>query len=309
MVKDFIIGSLLLLLLSGLLIAALNTPSPARDAVVSTPAQSQATQPEPVATSDPVPERKPESASPETSARDTGRQQAPSKPNAPTPAVQELVQPSDKGAVIGGYRLVIRPENNAGYDRTTYGGHNSDICDGKVGTSDPFTETAIDKCNVDHVVALQEAHQSGGHAWGAGMRKRFSQYKQNHLAIRACVNQSKGGRDIAEWPAVKTANTSACGGGYTLTAKGRCEMVTITLRVKAEFKLSVDAAEHSELKRLYGLCDSPAASQPAETSTPQPQLQPEKRGSCTHWHAGNPKHTHPGTNHDGTHVSDKCKGF
>lgn len=31
--------------------------------------------------------------------------------------------------------------------------------------------------------------------------------------------------------------------------------------------------------------------------------------TCTHWHAGHPKHTHPGTNHDGTHQSGKCAGY
>lgn len=43
---------------------------------------------------------------------------------------------------------------------------------------------------------------------------------------------------------------------------------------------------------------------------------PLQRPPCRHvpivapnWHAGHPKHTRPGTNHDGTHRSGKCAGF
>ena len=48
------------------------------------------------------------------------------------------------------------------------------------------------------------------------------------------------------------------------------------------------------------------------TTTTRPTTtttRPTRSGTCTHWHAGHPKHTHPGTNHDGTHTSGKCAGY
>jgi len=61
---------------------------------------------------------------------------------------------------------------------------------------------------------------------------------------------------------------------------------------------------------MMALLHSMAA--PADTTTttaPTTTTVPPPSGSCTHWHAGHPKHTHPGTNHDGTHTSGKCAGY
>ena len=90
--------------------------------------------------------------------------------------------------------LPVVAEYEAVYDRDDWGPHNSGLCRGAVSTPDPYTGTPIDTCNVDHVVALHEAHESGGWAWPADAKQRFSQDPQNHVASRACVNQSKGRR-------------------------------------------------------------------------------------------------------------------
>ena len=169
--------------------------------------------------------------------------------------------------------LPVVAEHDAGYDRDDWGPHNSGLCREAVGSPDPYTGTAIDTCNVDHVVALHEAHESGGWAWPATQKQRFSQDSDNHAASRACVNQSKGGDDISEWSDADIARSSACGGGYRVTAAGRCFLARITVEVKSSWDLAVDQAEADALSQTLAGCGDQTpdfSAQPAATTTPAP---------------------------------------
>ncbi|MCY4665008.1 MAG: hypothetical protein OXC00_10110, partial [Acidimicrobiaceae bacterium] len=146
----------------------------------------------------------------------------------------------------------------AGYDRDDWGPHNSGLCGGAVGSADPYTGTPIDTCNVDHVVALHEAHESGGWAWSATTKRRFSQDPDNHVASRACVNQSKGADDIFEWSDADIARSSACGGGYTVTRAGRCFLALTTVAVKSAWDLAADPAEVDALAATLVGCGDQA---------------------------------------------------
>ena len=154
--------------------------------------------------------------------------------------------------------LPVAAEYGSGYDRDDWGPHNSDICRGASGTPDPYTGTPIDTCNVDHVVALHEAHESGGWDWPASAKRQFSQDPDNHVASRACVNQSKGADDIFEWSDADIASSSACGGGYTVTAAGRCFLAVTTVAVKSEWGLAVDQAEADALSATLARCGDQA---------------------------------------------------
>ena len=160
----------------------------------------------------------------------------------------------------------MAPEYEAGYDRDDWGPHNSSLCRGAVGSPDPYTGTSIDTCNVDHVVALHEAHESGGWAWPADAKQRFSQDPDNHVASRACVNQSKGGDDISEWSDADIASSPACGGGYTVTAAGRCFLALTTVAVKSAWDLAVDQAEADTLNGTLARCGDQA---PVISAVPQ----------------------------------------
>ena len=167
--------------------------------------------------------------------------------------------------------LPVAPERDAGYDRDEWGPHNSGLCRGAVGSPDPYTRTRIDTCNVDHVVALHEAHESGGWAWSGAQKRRFSQYPDNHVASRACVNQSKGGDDISEWSDADIAATSACGGGYSVTPAGRCFLARTTLAVKLAWDLSVDQSEAEALGRTLAGCGDQT---PGSVAPPAPPVAP-----------------------------------
>ena len=162
--------------------------------------------------------------------------------------------------------LPVAAEYGSGYDRDDWGPHNSDICRGAVGSADPYTGTPIDTCNVDHVVALHEAHESGGWDWPASTKRQFSQDPANHVASRACVNQSKGADDIFEWSDADIASSSACGGGYTVTVAGRCFLASTTVAVKSAWSLAVDQAEADALSATLARCGAQA---PEVSTVPQ----------------------------------------
>ena len=180
--------------------------------------------------------------------------------------------------------LPVAAEYDAGYDRDDWGPHNSDLCRGAVGSPDPYTGTPIDTCNVDHVVALHEAHESGGWAWPAPSKQRFSQDPDNHVASRACVNQSKGGDDIFEWSDVDIAASSACGGGYTVNPAGRCFLARTTVTVKSAWGLAADQAEADAVRTTLASCgdqapEFSAGSENAPTKTASPTTVAEA-GEC-----------------------------
>ena len=189
----------------------------------------------------------------------------------PTVSVPEVSVPTVSVASVS---LPVAAEYDAGYDRDEWGPHNSGLCRGAVGSPDPYTGTPIDTCNVDHVVALHEAHESGGWAWSGNAKQRFSQDPANHVASRACVNQSKGGDDISEWSDADIASSSACGGGYTVTSAGRCLLARVTVAVKSAWDLAVDQAEADALSRTLSGCGDQApgfsAEPPEATATTSP---------------------------------------
>ena len=172
----------------------------------------------------------------------------PPTPPAEPGSVDEDISPQADGhfVQIGSYQLSLRSENNAPYERASYGPHKSSLCANA--SKDPYTGLPITSCDVDHVVALAEAHQSGAWTWSADKKRLFSQDATNHLATLSCVNRSKGAKDVAEWSDAWIAQSKACG-GYVVTLEGRCQLAIITIKVKFKWRLSVDSDEAEALKR------------------------------------------------------------
>jgi len=157
-----------------------------------------------------------------------------------------------------------------------------------------------------NVVALEEA-------WCSGIRDaQFGADSRNHRASVSSVNRGKGGHDPLEW-----WNTSGGTIPRTTDYPGWCAYLRLHVQVKRLAGESMDQAEHDFVVNQLRTCDSQptvtTTTRPATTTTvyrPTTQRPPRyPSGSCTHWHAGNPKHTYPDTNHDGTHRSGKCAGY
>ena len=110
--------------------------------------------------------------------------------------------------------------------------------------------------DIDHLVPLAEAWDSGAHSWSSSRREAFANDETSPLtliAVSASSNRSKGDRDPAEWlpPSVEY----------------RCEYVASWVSVKARWELSIDPAEKTAIESVLAGC-SGTAEQPATTVPP-----------------------------------------
>ena len=184
-------------------------------------------------------------------------------------------------------------ENDAGYDRSNYDHARRYLCN--TAGVDPYTGLRFESstCDVDHIVAAKEAHESGGHAWDRSTRRQFGDDALNLVASRDCVNRSKGSRDPAEWSGVRSGTC----GGAALTTEGRCFWAARTVAVKYRYDLAVDTAERAALRTSLTNCPDnidietppratpkaalPTSTSPATATTTAPQTLPTSTSPTT----------------------------
>ncbi len=163
--------------------------------------------------------------------------------------------------------------------------------------NDPYTATRIDftrgqdtstAVQIDHVVALSNAWQTGAQQLSEQTRTQFANDPYNLLAVDGPANQQKSDGDAATWlPANK---------GF------RCEYVARQIGVKQKYALWVTQAEHDAMANVLASCPtqqvptdggvvSPvevqqqaaptqeAAPEPAQTQAPatEPTAQPQQQ--------------------------------
>ena len=148
--------------------------------------------------------------------------------------------------------LTVEAEyTGSGFVRADFEHHRRYLCDSP--GADPYTGAPYDpsSCDVDHIVAAQEAFESGGWEWAVPRREAFGDDALNLVPARDCVNRSKGARDMAEWSG--WIGSGACEGLAT-TAQGRCYLAHKTVEVKAAYALSVDPDEKAALARALDAC-------------------------------------------------------
>lgn len=95
--------------------------------------------------------------------------------------------------------------------------------------------------DIDHMVPLAEAWDSGAKRWNASTRKRFANDlhdRRSLVAVTASSNRSKSDRDPAEW----------------MPDRGRCTYVRHWVAVKIRWSLTVDRAEKRALSRQAHRC-------------------------------------------------------
>ena len=107
---------------------------------------------------------------------------------------------------------------------------------------DGATWTAASDVDIDHLVPLAEAWDSGASAWTTAQRQAFANdvTRPQLLAVTDNVNQSKGDKDPAEW---KPPLTSFY-----------CTYARAWIQVKWYYSLTVDSAEKSALTGMLGTC-------------------------------------------------------
>lgn len=122
--------------------------------------------------------------------------------------------------------------------------------------SDPYTGTTIrftrgvktsSVVQIDHVVALENAWQSGANQWDRTKRYRFGNDMYNLLAVDGPANQEKGSASAAYWLPTN--------GAY------RCDYVARQIGVKAKYGLTVTTKEKRAMLSVLRAC--PAQELPA----------------------------------------------
>ncbi|WP_282699615.1 HNH endonuclease family protein [Streptomyces sp. CC219B] len=104
------------------------------------------------------------------------------------------------------------------------------------------TQTAASDIDIDHLVPLAEAWDSGAGAWTTTQRRAFANdlTRPQLIAVTDRVNQAKGDKDPAEWMPSRTAY--------------HCTYVRAWVQVKYYYGLSVDSAEKSALTGYLNAC-------------------------------------------------------
>ncbi|MEV5317373.1 HNH endonuclease family protein [Streptomyces sp. NPDC052687] len=107
---------------------------------------------------------------------------------------------------------------------------------------DGATWTAASDVDIDHLVPLAEAWDSGADSWTTSRRQAFANdlTRPQLLAVTDDVNQAKGDKDPAEWMPARTAY--------------HCTYVRAWVQVKYYYGLSVDSAEKSALQNRLAAC-------------------------------------------------------
>ena len=108
---------------------------------------------------------------------------------------------------------------------------------------DRVTTTDSSSFDIDHMVPLKEAWDSGAWNWNEDQRKKFANDLDKSfflIAVTASSNRSKGERDPAEW--------------MPTSARYRCEYARIWVKIKRAWDLSVDPTENTFLKSTLARC-------------------------------------------------------
>lgn len=114
---------------------------------------------------------------------------------------------------------------------------------------DPYTgreihfqrgETTSDDVQIDHVVALSNAWQTGAQQLSREDRIQFANDPLELLAVDGTVNQQKSDGDAATWLPPHKAF--------------RCQYVARQIAVKQKYRLWVTQAEHDSMMRVLASC-------------------------------------------------------
>lgn len=125
---------------------------------------------------------------------------------------------------------------------------------------DGLTHTDPSDLDIDHLVPLKEAWDSGAHAWSSSQRERFANDMSDGralIAVTNSVNRSKSDRDPSQWLPPRNSYV--------------CTYISDWIAVKFQWQLSMDSSEWGRLKNLLsGQCVGTTIAPWATVSSPVP---------------------------------------
>lgn len=218
--------------------------------------------------SEPAPESPPKAESPSGQPKQkTGpqKERGQSKKPAVKAAAKAKPQTSTPLAARALRKLRVAPETSSGYDRDLFEhwSYQSSGCDTRdvvlarsdqagnpcgsdsgvwVSAYDGVRLTDPGELDVDHMVPLAEAWDSGARTWTAARREAYANdlHPWSLLAVSASSNRSKSDQDPAEWMPTNRAFT--------------CQYTARWIAVKFRWRLSVDPDEAQALRGLVRGC-------------------------------------------------------
>jgi hypothetical protein len=104
-----------------------------------------------------------------------------------------------------------------------------------------YYQTSASALDIDHVVPLAEAWDSGAGAWTSARRESYANDlgdSRTLVGVTAAVNRAKGDQDPAEW----------------LPVINKCRYIKDWVAVKVRWSLKQDSAEKAELQRIAAGC-------------------------------------------------------
>ena len=129
-----------------------------------------------------------------------------------------------------------------GYDRIDF-----DYRSYKPNTSIGFyTNKTCDFINIDHIVSLKDAYESGASSWAASKKKAFANDRSNHVPSCGRVNSSKGSEGPSDF-----LRRSRDGRGLEYKIVRFCEYVQKYYTVKVKYGLSLVSND----KKVFRRCD------------------------------------------------------
>ena len=153
------------------------------------------------------------------------------------PASRPLQKPSSRPGYI---ERLGTPEPIVAYDRDLYG-YESYPTYAKSGF---YTGRSCDT-NIDHVVSLKDAHESGADRWTLAEREGFSNDRLNHVPSCKRINSSKGSSTPSDF-----LRKSSDGRGMEYEIKPKCAYLGIYYQVKRKYRLSIQNNDSS----LFASC-------------------------------------------------------
>lgn len=106
---------------------------------------------------------------------------------------------------------------------------------------DGKSQTNASALDIDHMVPLAEAWDSGARSWSSATRQAYANDLGDYrslVGVTAAQNRAKGDQDIAQW----------------LPPQQRCRYLREWVAVKHRWRLSVDSAEKSAMSSLAAGC-------------------------------------------------------
>jgi len=109
-----------------------------------------------------------------------------------------------------------------------------------------YTSKTCDFINIDHVVSLKDAYESGAASWSNSKKEAFANDRRNHVPSCGRVNSSKGSAAPKDF-----LRRSSDGKGLDYKIVRWCDYVTKYHAIKTKYTLSF--ADND--KRIFSMCE------------------------------------------------------